>query len=93
MCKQGLFFQYSQNNFSRAVTWTRYLRLRYLGNLKASTKQEVKLQDLVVPVNNKHLDHFILIVYFAIHLYLEALEMLKYLSDYIPGLARSWKCL
>jgi len=53
--------------------------------LKASTKQEVKLQDLVVPVNNKHLDHFILVVYFAIHLYLEALEMLKYLSDYFPG--------
>lgn len=39
------------------------------------------------------MDHFILIVCFAINLYLEALVMLKYLSNYIPGLAGSWKCL
>lgn len=69
----------------------------YLDYLKASAKQKVKLKDLVVSFNeetiNKYLDHFILIVYFAINLYLKALEKLKNLSDYIPGLARSWKCL
>lgn len=35
------------------------------------------------------MNNLVLTFFFSVHLYLEAPEMLKYLSDYIPGLARS----